>query len=475
MNQIRVDNEIHLPKTALPPKQMEKLIQRLTVPNPEYITRKRMGKWLGGVPDSIECFRLSKDSIALPRGAVRLLQEMAIEAGASFRFADHRLSFPFVGYPIRISLRPYQSDAIGKMYVATQGVIVMPCGGGKSLTGVGVIVRLGQPTIILVHTLDLVEQWRDLLVGLGVRDIGIICDGVNRPETITLATVQTLSGRDPDDPLFRQFGCVIQDEGHHVPGLTFREVFNRFPAKHRFALTATPDRADGLTNLLFHYVGPILHEVDFGYLVENGYLIEPEIRIVETGFTADEDDSDDFNRICASLVRDKDRNRLIVDTVTQQVRAGNACLVLSARVGHCRTLARMLREKGVEPGLLVGEVEKDHRKRILTDVSEGRLNVVVSSTLFDEGLDVPRLSRLFLAFPTRAESKVQQRVGRIMRVADGKADAVVYDFVDANEPMLHRQFQQRRRLYARLFGPRSIKKLNPETTDHQGSEALHVF
>ncbi|NLH48807.1 MAG: DEAD/DEAH box helicase family protein, partial [Myxococcales bacterium] len=277
MTQIPVDNEIHLPREALPAKQMEKLIQRLTVPNPEYIARKRMGKWLGGVPESIECFRFENGSIAIPRGAARLLKELTIETGTTLHYVDRRLSFPFVAYPIAISPRAYQAEAIARMTGATQGVVVMPCGGGKSLTGVGVVIRLGQPTIFLVHTLDLVEQWRDLLNGLGVQDVGIVCDGVNKPEMITLATVQTLAGRDAGDPLFRQFGCVIQDEGHHVPGYTFRDVLNRFPAKHRFALTATPDRADGLTDLLFHYVGPILHEVDFGFLVKNGFLIEPEI------------------------------------------------------------------------------------------------------------------------------------------------------------------------------------------------------
>ena len=163
-----------------------------------------------------------------------------------------------------------------------QGLVVIPTGGGKTVIAVAALARIGQPTLIIVHTRDLLEQWvatikRDLNV-----DPGIIAQGQAQPGGITVATVQTLMRMDQEQftELTRQFGCVMVDEAHHTPSFTFQQVVNAIPAKYRYGFTATPERPDGLTPLLAYTFGPTLVSVAHEQLVDEGYLEKPIVRIM---------------------------------------------------------------------------------------------------------------------------------------------------------------------------------------------------
>ena len=98
----------------------------------------------------------------------------------------------------------------------------------------------------------------------------------------------------------------------------------------------------------------------------------------------------------------------------------------------------------------MGAVQKPERRRILDDFRAGRLHVVVASTLADEGLDVPRLDRIVLAFPGRKRGRTAQRIGRLMRPHPDKSSAVLFDLIDAAVPPLLRQSRERRRVYAQI-------------------------
>jgi superfamily II DNA or RNA helicase len=151
-----------------------------------------------------------------------------------------------------------------------------------------------------------------------------------------------------------------------------------------------------------------------------------------------------------ALVADEVRNDLIADLATREATDGHTVLVLSGRVAHCRRLAKMVRERGVDAEVLVGAVKKSKRKEILDRFRSGELPVVVASTLADEGLDVPRMDRVILAFPSRTKGRTAQRLGRLMRPHPDKSGAVLFDIVDASVAPLLRQFRERNRLYKRL-------------------------
>jgi superfamily II DNA or RNA helicase len=155
-----------------------------------------------------------------------------------------------------------------------------------------------------------------------------------------------------------------------------------------------------------------------------------------------------------TLVRDGERNALIADLVVAEAAAGKLCLVLSGRVDHCEALCTLIRARGVQAELLTGSVKKERRTELLNAARGGKVPVLVATTLADEGLDLPALSRVFLTYPGRARGRTLQRLGRLMRTHPDKNDAVLFDFVDRKVPVLRRHHVERRRLYAEVLGVR---------------------
>lgn len=451
----RVDSAITLDTREVPPKVVDRLRHALSFPNPAYLDRLRLGLYAGGEPETI-CLMLEQgDELRLPRGAIHALRRAGAQEGKIIACDDARV-LPVETLPKmpELPLRDYQAAAVEKLVKITQGTVVIPCGGGKTRVGMGAIARLRTPTLVLVHTLDLAEQWLgELKDKLGL-DAGLVGDGEQRMAPVTVAVVQALVRWDVEmlDAFLGGFGLVVLDEAHHVAASTFYSVVDRCPARYRLGLTATPEREDGLTALLDLYLGAPLLVVTHEELVEAGVLTVPEIRSVETEFSYPYTCAEDYSPLLAAVAVDQRRNQLIVDAVVEEAQAGNVCLVLSGRIEHCQRLADGIAAAGVSAAVLTGEVKRDRRKELLDQARAGELSVLVATSLADEGLDLPRLSRVFLAFPSRARGRTIQRLGRLMRPHPGKRDAVLFDFVDRRVPILRRHHLERRRLYAEVLG-----------------------
>jgi superfamily II DNA or RNA helicase len=133
----------------------------------------------------------------------------------------------------------------------------------------------------------------------------------------------------------------------------------------------------------------------------------------------------------SALVENKTRNRLIIETIARELKEGRRSLVLTERVEHAEYLAAQLsKECPHKVAALIGNTRSKEREAILNGLREGSIICVCSTRLADEGLDVPQLERLFLVTPSRDPSRVKQRIGRVMRIAPGKASPVLYDFID---------------------------------------------
>jgi superfamily II DNA or RNA helicase len=283
---------------------------------------------------------------------------------------------------------------------------------------------------------------------------------------VTVAVIQALARWSPAavEEFLGRFGIIILDEVHHVAASIFRDVVGRCPARYRLGLTATPEREDGLTPLLELYFGPPVARVSHGELVAAGVLVLPEIRSIATAFIYPYCGADDYASMLAALVTDDARNALVVSTVVPEASKGYSCLVLSGRIDHCELLVERLRAVGVTAALLAGPVQKDRRRRVLDDARAGRLAVVVATSLADEGLDLPRLSRVFLVYPGRARGRTVQRLGRVMRPHPEKTGAILFDFVDRCVPILRRHHLERRRLYAEVLGVPASRLSVPQPT-----------
>jgi superfamily II DNA or RNA helicase len=451
----RVDSGIHLPRAQVPPKLYHRLVKALSAPNPSWEQRRRLGKSTWGVQERLHFVEERDGELRLPRGAAAILKGSARELGVELAFEDLRVvpseQLPGSASP---SLRDYQEKAVEELVAATQGTFILPTGGGKTRTAIACIARLRTPTLVLVGSRDLATQWRDeLRAQLGLQ-AGLIAGGESTVAPVTVALAQALARRPADEleALLECFGFLVTDEAHHAPADLFRSVVDRSPAKYRLGLTATPKREDGLTPLLEFYFGPTLAEVSYAELQRRGFLLVPTVRRLESSFDFPYAGADDFAPMIDALVGDPDRNRLIVDAVAAEVAAGQSCLVLSGRKEHCSLLCKELVTAGVDAAELTGKVSKARRKALLGEAREGRLPVLVATSLADEGLDLPILSRAFLTFPSKAEGRTIQRLGRILRPHPSKRDAVLFDVVDRRLPVLRRHANARRKAYEAVLG-----------------------
>ncbi|MDR1515312.1 MAG: DEAD/DEAH box helicase [Synergistaceae bacterium] len=413
----------------------------MTAPNPEYVKRERLGKWLGGTEQELTLLRPGPgETWELPRG---YLESLLCMAGfdpdvARIEQDDQRKSFPPLGLTFRGILRGYQQRALDAMARESCGVLVAPCGSGKTAIGMALIARLKQPALVLVHTLDLLKQTREAARRWLNVEAGTVGDGAFDIKPVTVGTVQTVR-KHPE--LARMFGLVLLDECQHSPASTYTDTLQIFPAVYRYGLTATPKRDDGLERFMTAVIGPIRYEITRDDLRTANVLVIPRIEFMRTAF--DYRYIDDWTDMISALTNDADRNNLIYRIICHLLGDGRRVLALSQRVAHCEALYRAVER--FRPGVAALAVGARKKERIdgIRRVTSGEAQVLFATQLADEGLDAPILDAVLLMTPQRSESRTIQRAGRVLRALDGKPQPLVIDLVDDKVGILRNQARSR--------------------------------
>jgi superfamily II DNA or RNA helicase len=407
--------------------------------------------------EKIEGFILDdEDHLIVPFGVPAL-------CGAEDLYPSIIEDWPIQDLPESIRLRPYQRLAVDRMVDprARCGIIVMPPGAGKTFTALSAIAQRGDKALILVHTKDLMDQWCEAAASFFQEPARKIGGGtVELPGTITVAMVQTLATWNFArlNRLASLHRTLILDEAHHAPASTFFGILWHLGTPRRFALTATPKRADGLTPILRWCFGPILYEVTNEDLVDAGVAVKPRVHRVDTTFAFDlpkisdwrgeRTDTKALAECYRTMCADQDRLELIAKIVIRSLQENRKVLVLAGRVEHCRLIAETIEDLGgPEAIVLTAKISMKKRRAGLEAFKAGTPPICIATTLADEGLDVPDLEVLIQAFPARSEARTIQRVGRTMRSCPGKERPIIVDVVDAEVGLFLNQWYARRRAY----------------------------
>lgn len=403
--------------------------RRLSLPNPKYVSWLRHGKGKQPAKTVTACGTMDggpwQGGTWVPRcaegvdGAVRTVAPAA-----------DPLSFLW-------TLRGYQAVAADAVVAAGGGVVEAPCGAGKTAIGCALMARYNTPALVLVHTRDLASQWvervRDSLgveaglVGYGKRKKGEAGDEAR----VVVASLQTLAkwGWWRVHEWGQRFGLVVGDEIHHVSAVTWSTVMAGLSARVRVGLTATPERPDGLTPILRWHLGPTVARIDPAVLEDNGSVLAPEIRRwVAPDIELDDMEPHERDR---TLAEHDGRNGGLCVEARLLVRQGRRVLMLVKMVDHAHTLAAMLCDAGVDAVALVGAVKPKERAEIVDRMRDGSVDVVVATSLADEGLDAPRLDTAIMAAPSGNLGRVEQRIGRVCRPHPDGLAPVVVDVVDS--------------------------------------------
>lgn len=396
--------------------------------------------------------------ICIPRGFAIKLRKGLARFGFEPVWDDHRTKVPTdVAFQIKdITPRSYQAKAIERMVQCEQGIYEAPPGAGKTIAAAFFISEIQQRTLIIVDKINIASQWQSRIEGALGYPCGIIGDGSWDEADITICTRQSLWMKHEElraRGFFDQWGAVIIDECHAISAPTVRSVMNEFSAHYRIGLSATPDRHEWLTLVSRSIIGEIFCKTMDEELEAAGVLVRPEIIAVKTLFEWNWDRKRDpkvqWTKMLKDLKVDKYRNSLFRKLIGGC--RGHACLVHTDHKQHAVELAAHALAAGWPDEavmMLTGAEDNEERQRVIARASEG--DCVILSTIGQEAMDIPRLSRFFLVFPTKNAAMVKQMVGRLKRTHETKTEPpVVFDFYDDKVSILKNQFQARRGAYDR--------------------------
>lgn len=431
--------------------------KHLTLVNPDYVKKMRMGLWTGNTPQTISLFERRGDFLILPFGTLKSVYPLLKHVTNIFPDPT-----PVDYGTDTVPLYDYQRYAVEEMHKSRYGILQSAAGSGKTQMGIALIQRYKRTALWITHTADLLNQSLDRAKQfIDPSLLGTITAGkVNIGKGITFATVQTLCKLDLD--LYKDlWDVVIVDECHHVSGspttvTQFYKVLNHLNARHKYGLSATVHRSDGLIQATYAMLGEVKYivpdEAVAGKIMKVG--VHPEY--TKTPISEDclnPDGTLNYTSMITYLCGDEERNRMILtDIIGEQ---DHPCLILSDRLEHLETLMYNLppalqMQAVMVTGKMTSKKEKAKREAALEAMRKGEKNFLFATyALAKEGLDIPRLERLFLTTPVKDEAVVIQSVGRIARTCEGKQFPVAYDFVD-NIPFCYRAYRERVKHYRKI-------------------------
>jgi DNA repair protein RadD len=336
-----------------------------------------------------------------------------------------------------IELRPYQVEVIGEVpQVVAAGyrrvIVVAPTGSGKTIISAQIIkgaVAVGKRVLVLAHTREIIRQTSLKLFGHGIEH-GIIQAGlVANPEgAVQVASIQTLWTRAMrlDRMPMPPADLLIIDEAHHCPAQTYRKIIAEYPKAVLLGMTATPCRGDGRG--LGGVFDAIVECPQVAELIAQKYLVrtrvyapvDPDLRGVETRHG---------DYVESRLAGRMDRADLVGDIVTHWHKYGErrktVCFAVS--VAHSVHIRNEFIKSGVRAEHVDGSTPKTERDATLARLASGETELVTNCMVLTEGWDLPAVSCCILARPTKKMGLYRQMIGRVLRPAEGKSNAVVLD------------------------------------------------
>ena len=435
---VTISNEIYIQDPS--PELIHWARKNLIIPNPEYSKKQRMGLWTGNTEPQLYLFYVDGDTLTLPCGTGKEIRQfISGDTVIQQDLADNGR----IEYPGQVPLYEYQERAVEAMRKAGCGILQSPCGSGKTQMGIALAARIGRKTLWVTHTADLLTQSYERAEQYYPRELlGKITAGrVQIGSHLTFATVQTLSKLDLQKYKYT-WDVIIVDECHRVSGTPsgmkmFYRVMSSLAARYKYGLSATVHRSDGLIKSTFAVLGDVKYQVPDEAVAEKTM----QVRILrrDTGVQInrsclDTDGTLVYSKLMEYLVNNAKRSdRILSDLIDNQQHFN---LILSDRLLHLQQIMAAMppeiRQYAVMiDGKMTSKKARADRIRAIEEMRSGEKHFLFASyNLAKEGLDIPRLDRLYLVTPKKDYAVVTQSIGRIARTFEGKEDAVCYDYVD---------------------------------------------
>ncbi|KAI7866377.1 P-loop containing nucleoside triphosphate hydrolase protein [Spinellus fusiger] len=307
------------------------------------------------------------------------------------------------------------------------------------------VIPSATKTLILAHRTELLEQAMNQIKRFNPTLTVAIEQGKRKVDVentdIIIASVQTL-GRQSTDRLSQydpaKFKAIIIDEAHHASASTYVRIMDHLGASQEsshiciWGCSATIRRHDGIS--LSQVFDKVTYHLDLLHMIKKGWLSSMKVTTVETyiDLTKVATQYDDFNiGDLSKAVNISARNLTIVQSWKKYAQENRvATLLFAVDITHTVSICNLFREHGIEAEYITSKSSPIERHDILQRFRDGKFSVLVNCGILTEGTDIPRIDCVLMARPTRSSGLFQQMFGRGMRLAPGKKDCLVIDFVD---------------------------------------------
>jgi superfamily II DNA or RNA helicase len=392
-----------------------------------------------------------------PTGWVGSFTERLLKFGHSVEISDQRrktkdsLSLPYRGFP----LRDYQEEAVIEALKRNRGIIHHATGAGKTVILGKILSEIGQPALIIVPTRELLRQTvKKMGEYLDPSLVGWIGDSQFKPNFITVAIVNSVwshikAGSEELKKVTDKVEVVVVDEAHHITFAGKNKIKNSYfkimqllDVQYRYGLTATPGEEGSIVReLLEGATGRVIHHIGASELIRRGLLSQPTVDMYKISIP--HRISDWQSAYKQNILNNEYRNNLIVELANKYAKQGLSVLISAIRVsGH----AYPLWQSFDIAGYMVGSTPSNVRESVLDDFSSKRVPILVS-TVVNEGVDIPSMDVIIMAGGGKSDKLTVQKVGRALRVSEGKTGCRIIDFYDDDNGILVKQSRARRRVY----------------------------
>ena len=354
--------------------------------------------------------RIRSGLVTIPVGRMDLIPD-------GYEIVDSRINMPVELPRFKHDLRSSQKDVYDE--VEDNCIINAWVSWGKTFTGLAIAGKLGQKTLVVVHTVPLRNQWTREVENVFGFTPGIIGSGkFNISPPIVIGNTQSLYRNIPR--VSKEFGTVILDEMHHVSSPTFSKVIDASYARYKIGLSGTIERKDGKHVVFRDYFGnKVIKPPKENYMTPKVHVYRSDIRFMDGAKTP-----------WATKVTELSYNEEYLHSVAMLAavyaeKNGHKVLVVSDRVHFLQTCAKLAGDRAI---CITGEIPHEDRETLMSKITTGEANILFGTqAIFSEGISLDDLSCLILGTPVNNEPLLTQLIGRVIRKKEGKKNPVVID------------------------------------------------
>ena len=465
---------IYIDKRNLKPR-LQNAIRRLAAySNPQFFQNLALGFSTRETPRIVYDGYDEGDYIVLPRGCFEELKRHLSDAEIPYDIVDKRQEGRYIDVSFNGELYPEQTVALERLLSNDIGMLAAATAFGKTVIGANLIARRKVNTLVLVHTVEIMNNWvRDLERFLTINEelptyttpkgrikqrdsvIGTFSSQKKAATgIIDIAMIGSLGKEDDINPMVCDYGMIIVDECHHAAAVTFENVLRASAAKYVYGMSATVKRGDKQERKLLMQLGPIRHR----YTAKERAIKQGIGHYVYPRFTkmVDLSPSDDrhLSKLYRLIVDSELRNLQIVADAVDCIKIGRTPVVMTKYREHAEMLYGLLQGAADHVFLLQGgkslKARAELRKKMANVGRDESMIMVATGQYIGEGFNFPRLDTMLLAMPISFEGNVEQYVGRLNRDYEGKKDVIIFDYIDQHIPVLERMYHRRLRTYKKI-------------------------